>query len=212
MIIKGKSERTMKELIIIGASGHGKVIADIASKCGYTEIAFLDDNEDVKTCMGYPVKGASSRASNYATADFIVAIGNPVTREKIQKNLTSAGLHLATLVHPKAVVASNVVIGDGTVVMAGAVINPDSKIGNGCIINTGASVDHDNIIEDYVHISVGSHLAGTVTIGKGTWIGAGAVVSNNISICEGCMIGVGAVVVKDIISQGTYIGIPAIKK
>ena len=102
-----------------------------------------------------------------------------------------------------------VVIGEGSIVMAGAVINPGTKIGRGVIVNTSSSVDHDCRIGDFVHIAVGAHLCGTVTAGEKTWIGAGATVINNISICNDCMIGAGAVIVKDITEQGTYVGVPA---
>ncbi len=199
----------MNSLIIIGASGHGKVIADIAMRCGYTSISFLDDNTAVTTCMGFSVIGVTEDAEKYIDSDFIVAIGNSQIRETVQSKLAIKGFHLVTLIHPNAVIARDVKIGAGTVVMAGSVVNPGSVIGNGCIVNTGATVDHDNMIEDYVHVSVGCHLAGTVTVGKSTWIGAGAIVSNNVSICGGCMIGAGAVVVKDISQSGTYVGVPA---
>ncbi len=203
-----------RKVIILGASGHGKVVADIAKQCGYEEIVFLDDNETVKSCMGYPVIGKISEiknneAKNAQDADFFVAIGNSKIREKLQKQLEKEKLNVVNLIHPKAIIASDVEIGKGTVVMAGAVINAGSRIGKGCIINTGATVDHDNEIGDYVHISVGSHLAGTVKVEKSTWIGIGAIVSNNICICSDCMIGAGAVVVNNIYISGTYIGVPA---
>lgn len=197
----------MNRLLIIGASGHGKVVADIAVHCGYKDIAFLDDDESLKSCLNYPVIGISMDIEKYIDADFFVAIGNPKTREKVQRKL--AGMNIVSLVHPDAVIAPDVAIGKGTAVMAGAVINPGSVIGEGCIINTGATVDHDNRIEDFVHVSVGCHLAGTVTVGKSTWIGVGAVVSNNVNICGGCTIGAGAVVIKDISEPGTYVGVPA---
>ncbi|MBQ1250523.1 MAG: NeuD/PglB/VioB family sugar acetyltransferase, partial [Clostridia bacterium] len=148
---------------------------------------------------------------SYTDHDFIVAIGNNVVRRKVQHRLTEQGLRVVSLVHPHAVIAEDVQIGSGTVVMAGAVVNPAGAIGRGCIINTGATVDHDNVIEDFVHISVGSHLAGTVCVGTETMVGAGAVVSNNVKICGGCMIGAGAVVVRDIQEAGTYVGVPARK-
>ena len=200
-----------KRLIIIGASGHGKVVADIAEHCGYKDISFLDDSTSIRTCMGYPVVGTTKDIEKFADTDFFVAVGNAKIRRMILRNIISEGKNVPTLIHPKAVIASNVTIGKGTVVMAGAVINPDSEIGEGCIVNTGATVDHDNQINNYIHVSVGSHLAGTVTIGQLTWIGAGAVVSNNINICGGCMIGAGAVVIKDINVSGTYAGVPARK-
>lgn len=199
----------MRRLVIIGAGGHGKVAADIASRCGYRDIVFLDDNSLLKSCMGYPVVGRVSDSEEYKDSDFFVAVGNSSTREKIQSRLPDGSGRIATLIHPQAVVASNVEIEAGTIVMAGTVINPDSRIGAGCIINTGATVDHDADLEDYVHVSVGCHLAGTVHVGKGTWIGAGAVVSNNVNICGGCIIGAGAVVVRDLNEADTYIGVPA---
>ena len=200
-----------KQLVIIGASGHGKVIADIGEKNGYTEIIFLDDNEAVKTCGKYSVVGASDDAIKYPCGDYIVGIGKAEIRKRIQEKLIANGLHVVTLIHPNAVVASDVSLGVGTVVMAGAVINPGTTVGNGCIINTGATVDHDNTISDYVHVSVGSHLAGTVSIGECTWVGAGAIVNNDVSICENCMVGAGAVVINNITEPDTYIGVPARK-
>lgn len=195
--------KALKKLIIIGASGHGKVIADIAVKNGYEDIVFLDDNESVLECAGYPVIGKTSQAAKM-DGDKIIAIGNAEVREKIQKNIK-----VITLVHPDAVISRRVEIGDGTVVMAGAVINSDTVIGDGCIINTGASVDHDCKIGNFSHISVGTHIAGTCVIGDRTWIGAGATVSNNVKICCDSMIGAGAVVVNDIDVCGTYVGVPA---
>lgn len=201
----------MKQLIIIGASGHGKVVADIAKCNNYTNIAFLDDNDSVTECNGYKVLGKTAEYKKF-DCDFFVAIGNSYIRAKILQELISAHKSVTTLVHPDAVIGENVKIDKGTVVMAGAVINPSTIIGEGCIINTCASVDHDNVIGDYVHISVGAHTAGTVKIGNNTWLGIGAVVSNNITVCDNCMVGAGAVVIKNIEEEGTYIGVPAKRK
>ncbi len=198
----------MKQIVIIGASGHGKVVADIAKRNGYEEILFLDDAEGRSCCGAYPVVGKCCDITRY-TGDFVVAIGNADIRQKLTNRLEQLGRNLVTLVHPNAVIGEHVEIGKGTVIMAGAVVNPFAHIGNGCIINTCASVDHDCIIRDFAHISVGAHVAGTCEIGERTWIGAGATVSNNISICSDCMIGAGAVVVKDIKESGTYVGVPA---
>lgn len=188
-------------LTIIGASGHGRVVADISEKCGYDENEFLDDNEFITSCGKYPVVGNTNmQVSN----DVFVAIGNTEIRKRLSK-----GRKLITLIHPDAVIADDVEIDTGTVVMAGVVINPGVRIGRGCIINTSSSVDHDCVIGDYCHISVGAHLCGTVDVGEGTWIGPGVTICNNVSICGGCVIGAGAVVIKDIDKPGTYIGLPA---
>lgn len=202
----------MRNLNIIGAGGHGKVAADIAIACGYEKITFLDKNKCSNTCMGFPVVEDDLSKAGYEEDDFFVAVGNAKVRERIFRELEERGLTVVTLIHPAAVLGSDVTIGKGSVIMAGVVINADTAIGEGCIINTGSSVDHDNVLADFVHVSVGAHLAGTVKVGKAAWIGAGATVSNNINICEDAMVGAGAVVVKDITEPGTFVGVPAKRK
>lgn len=199
----------MKSIVIIGASGHGKVVADIAKNMGYEEIIFLDDGKTGKV-WDYEIAGDTSLIDSY-DADFFVAIGSGPVRKRISLLLEEKGKNIPVLVHPSAVVAESATLGKGTVVMAGAVINPDAIISNGAIINTGASVDHDCFIGEYNHISVGSHIAGAVITGECVWIGAGATVSNNIKICGNVLVGAGAVVVKNIDEKGTYIGVPAKK-
>lgn len=201
------------QLIIIGASGHGKVVADIALKMNkWNSIVFLDDDKSKKTCLGFEVVGKFSDAHFYIDkADFFVAIGSNTTREKLQSSLEKQGASMATLIYPSAIVGIDVAIGNGTVIMAGVVINSSTRIGKGCIINTSATLDHDNAIEDYVHVSPGTKIAGTVKVGKGTWLGIGSVVSNNVKITSECIVGAGAVVVKDIIEPGIYVGVPVRK-
>ena len=202
----------MGKFFIVGCSGHGKVVADIAVKQNkYDRLFFLDDNPKTDICMNIPVVGGSVYENIGSEDEIIIAIGNPDIRARLQERYSKKRSRIATLIHPNAVIGTGVKIGEGTVVMAGAVVNPDTVIGKGVIINTGATVDHDDIIGDYVHISVGAHIAGTVTIGNATWIGAGAVVSNNLAICSEVMVGAGAVVVGNINKRGTYIGVPARK-
>jgi sugar O-acyltransferase (sialic acid O-acetyltransferase NeuD family) len=200
-----------KNLLIIGASGHGKVVADIALKMKrWQSIAFLDNDEKIKSCLGIEVIGKSNDVSMYVKDyEIFVGVGNNSIRENIQKKLEAEGATIPFLIHPSATIGLEVEFGYGTVVMAGTVINSCSRIGNGCIINTGVTIDHDNFIDDYVHISPGSHLAGTVKVGKRTWLGIGSVVSNNVNIISDCKIGAGAVVVSDITETGSYVGVPA---
>ncbi|SFB04665.1 MULTISPECIES: acetyltransferase [unclassified Bacillus (in: firmicutes)] len=198
------------KLLIIGANGHGKVVADIALKMDkWQNIAFLDDDESIKLSMGLEVIGTSDDVFTHLDEyEIFVGIGNNATRHKIQEKLESVGASLPILVHPSAVIGSQVDIGIGTAIMAGAIINCCTQIGKGCIVNTGSTIDHDNNIEDFVHISPGAHLAGTVKVGKGSWVGIGCVVSNNINIGNGCQLGAGSVVVKDISEPGVYVGVP----
>lgn len=199
----------MKKLLIIGASGHAKVCADIALLNGYRDIVFLDDDTSKEECLGFPVVGTISEYNKYKDRDFFIAIGSSQARTNIRNQLKD--VRIVTLIHPKAVVANGVQLGEGCVVMAGAVINSCTVIGDGTIINTCASVDHDCKIGAQCHIAVGAHVCGTVAIGNNCWIGAGATVSNNIDISQETIIGAGAVVIKDIFEHGTYIGIPAKK-
>lgn len=194
-------------LVIVGAGGHGKVIADIALKNGYENICFIDDNA-TGDCMGFPIIGTSSEIETLddGKTDFIIGIGNNFVRKTIAEKYN---VNWVTLVHPSAQIAVNVSVGKGTVIMAGAVVNVCATIGKHCIVNTGAIVEHDNVLKDFVHISPNAALGGTVCVGEKTHIGIGATVKNNIDICNDCIIGAGAVVVKDIKDSGTYIGVPA---
>ncbi len=198
-----------KKVVIIGAGGHGRVVADIVESCGDIVLGFLDDSDKPNEKVN--VIGKSGDASKYCDGmtEFFVAVGSAKVRENIMSGLSNAKWY--TAIHPSAVISPSAVIGEGTCVMANAVVNNGAVIGKGVIVNTCASVDHDDVIGDFAHISCGTHLAGSVTVGKYTWVGIGSAVSNNISICEDVMIGAGTVVVKDIIESGTYVGVPAKK-
>lgn len=198
-----------KQLVIIGAGGHGSVIADIARLNGYESIVFLDD-ACTERADGYPVVGKVSDHPRYAAdADFFVAIGGNATRQRLASLLTDSGASIATLIHPAAVIGENVTVGKGTAIMAGAVINPGTSVGDGVILNTCCSVDHDCRVGDFVHIAVGAHLCGAVTVGKSSCICAGATVINNVSVCDYTTVGAGAVVIQNITEKGTYVGVPA---
>ncbi len=200
-----------EKVIVIGASGHGKVAADIVRSSGDTLLGFLDDNALLPPeIAGIPVLGKVADYANYPDASFVIGIGSSAVREKIARQLD--GVRWYTAIHPSAIISAlDTEIGAGSVVMANAVVNPSAHIGVHCIINTAAVVEHDNHIGSFAHISVGARLGGTVTVGSHTWVGIGATISNNISICDHCTIGAGAVVIRDIKESGTYVGIPARK-
>jgi len=196
-----------KSVIIVGASGQGKVIADIVCCSGDRVLGFLDDAPKENSVFGFPVLGRCADYVNFSDAEFIIAIGKSAVREQLAGVMD--GVKWYTAIHPKAVVSPlGTEIGCGTVVMANAVINPGTNIGMHCIINTAAVVEHDNLIEDFAHVSVGAKLAGTVHIGRRAWVGIGAVIVNNISVCADCVIGAGGVVTKSIEKAGTYVGVP----
>ena len=195
-------------IIILGSGGHAKVVADILYQNGENLIGFLDDFKPLgELVMGYPVLGPLADVSRYGDdTAFIIGIGDNSLRRALARE-RSVRWH--TAVHPTAVIARDASVAEGTVIMAHAVVGPSARVGRHCIINTAADVEHDNVIGDFVHLSPHAALGGTVSVGDGTHIGIGAVVRNGIRITSDCLIGAGAVVVKDILSQGTYVGVPA---
>lgn len=198
-----------KKVVIIGAGGHGRVVADIVECCGDIVLGFLDDGDMQNNKVN--VMGKSSDAIKYCDGEtyLFVAVGNPNVRERIMNSLPNAKWY--TAIHPSAVISKSAEIGEGTCVMPNAAVNNSAVVGRGVIINTCASVDHDDVIGNFVHIACGAHIAGTVTVGDRTWIGIGSSVSNNLSIGSDIMIGAGTVVVKEIQEKGTYVGVPAKK-
>lgn len=200
----------MNRLVIVGAGGHGKVVADTAHNNGYTDICFVDDNVSGKV-MGFDIIGtcASIQKMNDGSTDFVIAVGDNALRKKIAEKYD---VNWVTIIHTSAQIAVCVSIGIGTVVMANAVINPCATIGRHCIINTSAVVEHDSCIDDYVHVSPNVALGGMAKIGALTHVGIGSTVKNNVSVCGDCVIGAGATVVDDISEAGVYVGTPARKR
>lgn len=202
----------MKCLAVLGASGHGKVAADAALLVGWESVVFFDDAWPTRSSIGpWPVVGDTDKLllnrEMYSAA--VVAIGNNSIRLSKLKLLADAGLRIAGIVHPGAVVSAFAEIGHGSFVAAGAVINAFARIGAGCIINTGATVDHDCFLSEGVHVSPGAHVGGNVYVGRATWIGIGASVRQCVRIGENVMIGAGSSVVGDVEPDLTVVGVPA---
>ncbi|MGI2039027.1 acetyltransferase [Shewanella frigidimarina] len=207
-----------KVLAIIGASGHGKIIADIAELLGFT-INFYDDAYPNKTHIEHwPIHGTSAdlvslkNADITFTYDVVVAIGNNEIRQQKMQQLQQYNFNLISLIHPSAIVSQYASISPGNVVLPGAIINAFAKIGVGCIINTAAIVEHDCIIADFAHICPNVALAGGVSVGSKSWIGIGSQVRQLITIGDNCLIGAGSTVVKNISDNVTAFGSPAVPK
>lgn len=194
----------MNPLRIIGAGGHGRVLADIAQAMGYSDIAFLD--------AGYPEFARSGAwdvigtPSDIDDADYALGVGNNQTRMGLLKSIPC---ELVTLIHPSATISPHAKIGEGSVICAGTIIGPFAMLGAGCIVNTGASVDHDCTLEQGVHLSPGARLGGGVRVGARSWIGIGAVVREYKTIGQDVMIGAGAAVVTDVADGARMGGVPA---
>ena len=202
----------MKSCAILGASGHGKVIAEIAELNGYHNIVFFDDRwPSLNSVEHWAVSGdTSALLSNVKEYDLVVvAIGHNTTRCVKQRELSSAGANFDVLAHPSAVLSKHASIGVGSVIMANAVINPFSHLGISCIINTGSTVDHDCKLAEGVHISPGVNLAGGVEVGKNTWIGIGSQVKQIVVIGCDAVVGAGSTVIKSVPNFKTVVGSPA---
>lgn len=202
----------MKRLAILGASGHGKVVADCAERCGWQSVVFFDDAwPQIQHSGHWPVQG-DGKVLTRELASFdgvLVAIGDNRTRQDKLRQLHQAGATLVTLIHPAASVSPFASLGVGSVVLAGVVVNVDARIGEGAILNSNASVDHDCVLGDAVHISPGAHLAGSVQVGDRGWVGIGAAVRQLVQIGHDAVVGAGAVVVKDVDAGVTVVGNPA---
>ena len=199
--------RHEKNLSIIGAGGHAKVVIQTARAAGYTPVAIFDDNEQLlgKQIVGVPIVGKIEQIINF-DIPCVIAIGDNETRKTVAEKYD---LNWVSLIHPSAVVDSTVQIGLGTVIFALAAIQPEAKIGHHVIINTSATVDHDCVIDDFTHIAPGVHLSGGVTLGKGVMFGVGACAKPSITLGNWSTIGSGAVVITDFPDHVTAVGVPA---
>lgn len=199
-------------VLILGAGGHAKVVADILHCHAIPILGFLDDNPALWRTqpLGIPVLGPIDSYPEYAPTGLLLGIGANRARHAIVTRLGSGADHLwINAIHPTAAIAAHVRLGRGVVVAAQAVINIDSTIGDHVILNTAATVDHDCRVEDFSHLAPGVHLAGDVAIGTGAMIGIGAVVLPGRRIGEWATIGAGATVVHDIPANVTAVGTPA---
>ena len=203
----------MNRLAIIGAGGHGRVVADCARLMEkWDEIVFYDDRFGGARSVEalFEQNDRDDRNGRGAAPSAFVAIGNNAVRQKLLGRLIASGFDAPVIRHPAAIVAHDAQIGAGSVLVAGAILNPGAKIGAGCIINTAASVDHDCSLGECVHVAPGARLAGTVSVGERSWIGLGAVVCENRTVGADVMVAAGAVVIRDAADGQTVRGVPAI--
>jgi sugar O-acyltransferase (sialic acid O-acetyltransferase NeuD family) len=207
----------MDNIVIIGSSGHTKVVIDVVQREGKYNIAgLLDRFRDVgEKTMGYPVLGKEEDLpeliGSHALRGAIVAIGDNFVRSKAVGRIKEISPHLpfVSAIHPQASVAMEVSIGEGTVVMAGAAINPCCSVGRFCIMNTNSSLDHDSTLEDFASLAPGATTGGNCRIGQFSAVGIGAVMIHGIHVGEHTVIGAGSLVMKPIESFVVAYGSPA---
>jgi sugar O-acyltransferase (sialic acid O-acetyltransferase NeuD family) len=196
-----------REVSLIGAGGHAKVVLATLRDAGWTVSAAYDDDPTKwgSTLSGVPILGSVDQAASGPRRS-VVAIGNNRARQKVAARLA---LEWVTAVHPRAWVDPSVRLGPGTVVFAGAVIQPDTVLGAHVIVNTGATIDHDGVLGDFVHVAPGCHLAGEVHVGDGAFLGTGSSVIVGVEVGPWSVVGAGGVVVRHVPPGVTAVGVPA---
>ena len=200
---------SQNRLVILGAGGHGRVVADIAEQQGFEDISFVDGNaKGRQTNLYWPIIGSSVTTVDGKFSVFI-AIGNNSLRLRKIIELIAAGKTLPILIHKSASVSQYAEIGAGSVIMPQVVINAGARLGVGFIANSGCTIDHDCIIGDGVHVSPGANLAGGVSVGNCSWIGIGASIREGIRVGKNVVVGAGSVVVSDIADGEVVFGVPA---
>lgn len=204
---------TRKRILLLGAGGHGKAMADLLLAAGGYDIAgFVDAAPKASQVLGLPVLGDESQLAALARQGVTLAhaaVGDNAQRLSGAGRLRTAGFGLPSLIHPAALIGHGAMIGEGAAILARAVIGPDAEIGPLALINTGAIVEHDCVVGEAAHIGPGAVLAGGVSVGAGALLGAGAVVRPGITIGAGAVIGAGAAVVEDVPPGAKVMGVPA---
>ncbi len=206
----------MNRVLILGAGGHGHVVADILVQAGAAGasvqvLGFLDDDPQIQgaATLSVPILGTLSALGTIPHDSVILAIGDNRRRQQLFAQLSTRGEQFVIARHPTAVIAPDVEIGPGTMICAGVIVNPGSIIGANVILNTGCTVDHHNRIGNHVHIAPGSHLGGAVEIGEGTLIGIGAIVLPQRQIGSWTILGAGALSNRDLGDHVVAVGMPA---
>jgi sugar O-acyltransferase (sialic acid O-acetyltransferase NeuD family) len=199
-------------IIIYGAGENGRIVLDILKCAKKAAIGFIDDNPALKgkEVSKLKVLGGFDYLKNLDKSkdSVIVSFGDNHLRKSKADLVKEQGFRLESAIHPRAIVAESVTLGENVIVVAGAVINPDAKIGRCVLINTGATVDHDCIIEEACHIAPGAHLAGGVHVRKLAFIGIGSSVIDDMIIGENSVIGAGSVIIREVPSNATVVGVP----
>lgn len=192
-------------MYLYGASGHCKVVIDIIQKSNINTIEYIVDDSPINDAL-YSIPIIKTPNLNFfKDKSFIITIGNNKIRQEIVDKISTNYL---IAIHPNSILASNVHVGKGSVIMAGAILNSDVCVGEHCIINSGAVVEHDCFIDDFVHISPNASLAGNIIIGEGTHVGIGAVIIQGVKIGKWVTIGAGAIILKDVPDYAVIVGNP----
>ena len=217
--VRGQSSRVpiMPRIVVVGCSGHARVVVDILEEQNRSQIVGLLDTYKVpgSELLGYKLLGTDDDLPALVAANIcdnaIVAIGDNWARSRMVQRLRQLApeIGFVAAIHPSARIARDVSIGSGTVIMAGTIVNPGCRIGEFCVLNTGSSLDHDSTMEPFSSLAPRAVTGGGVRIGAFAAICIGAVISHAIRIGEHTVIGAGATVVNDVPDRVVAYGTPA---
>lgn len=206
--------RAAQRLLILGAGGHGRAVADLARACGFTVAGFTDRSPSAGG-PGSPVLGTDAELATLIRAQQIdggvVGVGNTALRRRAQLYdvLVAASVAQPSLVHPRAAASPSAEVGPGSVVFAGSVLGSGVRLGANAVLYSGVVVEHECLIGDHAYLSPGVILSGQVTVESGAFLGAGAVVLPGLRVGEGAVVAAGAVVTADVPAGQTVMGVPA---
>jgi sugar O-acyltransferase (sialic acid O-acetyltransferase NeuD family) len=203
----------MRPFVIIGAGGHGREAWDIVRALGWEgrALGFVDDGLPVGHQVDAdcpPVLGGTEMFERL-DAEYVIAIGDPAARRRIDAIVTNYGRTARTLVHPDTSVGSRCVVGSGAIIAPGARITTGVIIGRHTHLNVNAGVSHDSRLGDYVMVGPNVHVSGNVTVGNGVWLGLGCCINQGLTIGDGTVVGSGAVATRDLPAHVTAVGVPA---
>lgn len=199
-----------REIVVYGAGGHGRVVADAAAASGFEVLGFIDDGMAEGTIRdGRMVLGKDVLAVSIAPA-VALGIGDNRVRRSLALRLKAHALRLATVIHPRAVVSAHATVGEGAVVLANAVVGTGAVIGSGAIANTGSIVEHDAFVGDFSHVAPHATLCGAARVGAGALAGANSTILIGRSLGDHSILGAGAVLVRDIPEACVAAGMPAV--
>jgi UDP-perosamine 4-acetyltransferase len=203
----------MNNVVILGGGGYARVVAEALRQSGASIKGYVD-NKLVAEFSSLPYLGDDTAligigAAEHTVANGIGSIRVPHARRKVFDRYKNAGFSFVTVIHPSAVIASDVSLGEGAQINAGAVLQSSVRIGDNVIVNVGVVIDHDTFVGDHVHLATGAVLAGAVTVGEATMIGAGATIIQGIRIGRKALVAAGSVVIKDVPDNGRVAGVPA---
>ncbi len=205
----------VRRIVLLGVGGHAKVVWDTLSRMreenAIQVVAVLDDDARLwgKPFMNLTVQGAIHEIAQVQAEAAVIAIGDNAARRRVYETVKPLGIPLLNVIHPSAVIAADVQLGDGIVVFANVVVNIGTRVGDNVILNTACTVDHDCVIGAHAHIAPGVHLAGGVSIGEGTLMGISSSAIPLVEIGKWVTVGAGSVVVRSIPDNVTIAGIPA---